>query len=141
MNLDDIQNMWVEDSKIDEVMLDEASLRIPSLHSKYLNLHNEFSLLKKKKEQDLKTAQHKRWLYYSGKAPEEEYAAQPFPYKVIKSDVVHWVQVDELILTLEMKVEYYDTILHTLNEILKQVNQLSYNIKNAIQWRTFVGGA
>jgi len=132
--------MWEKDSKIDEVMLDEASLRIPALHSKYLNLHNEFSLLKKKKEQDLRTTQHRKWLYYSGKAPEEDYVEQPFNHKVIKSDVIHWVQVDEMILKLEMKIEYYDTILNTLNEILKQVNQLSYNIRNAIQWRAFVGG-
>ena len=127
MNLEIIQEMWEKDSKIDEVMLDEASLRIPALHSKYLNLHNEFSLLKKKKEQDLRTTQHRKWLYYSGKAPEEDYVEQPFNHKVIKSDVIHWVQ-------------YYDTILNTLNEILKQVNQLSYNIRNAIQWRAFVGG-
>ncbi len=140
MNLEIIQEMWEKDSKIDEVMLDEASLRIPALHSKYLNLHNEFSLLKKKKEQDLRTTQHRKWLYYSGKAPEEDYVEQPFNHKVIKSDVIHWVQVDEMILKLEMKIEYYDTILNTLNEILKQVNQLSYNIRNAIQWRAFVGG-
>tara|TARA_B100000073_G_scaffold244095_1_gene204700 strand:+ start:421 stop:846 length:426 start_codon:yes stop_codon:yes gene_type:complete len=140
LNLEIIQEMWEKDSKIDEVMLDEASLRIPALHSKYLNLHNEFSLLKKKKEQDLRTTQHRKWLYYSGKAPEEDYVEQPFNHKVIKSDVIHWVQVDEMILKLEMKIEYYDTILNTLNEILKQVNQLSYNIRNAIQWRAFVGG-
>ena len=138
MDLESIQKMWEKDSKIDEVMLDESSIRIPQLHHKYITLHNEFSLLSKKASQELKRLQHKKWLYYSGKEVPED--AEPFPYKVIKSDVVHWVQIDDDVMKVEMKLEYYDVVLHTLSDILKQVHQLSYNIKNAIEWRRFVGG-
>ena len=138
MDLESIQKMWEKDSKIDEVMLDESSIRIPQLHHKYITLHNEFSLLSKKASQELKRLQHKKWLYYSGKEVPED--AEPFPYKVIKSDVVHWVQIDDDVMKVEMKLEYYDVVLHTLSDILKQVHQLSYNIKNAITWRMFVNG-
>ena len=58
----------------------------------------------------------------------------------MKSDVPAWVAVDEQVNLIEMKLEYYNEVCDTLQEILRQVNQLSYNIKNAIQWRTFTNG-
>ena len=45
MDLPTIQEMWKKDSVIDKIMLDEASLKIPQLHQKYLVLLNEFNLL------------------------------------------------------------------------------------------------
>ena len=132
--------MWSKDSKIDDVMLDNASLAIPQLHQKYLTLLTEFNLLQKKKSQDLKKLQHKKWLYYSGKAAPEEYEDKPFQYKVMKSDVPNWVSVDDDICKVEMQLDYYNAVIRTLEEILKQVHQMSYNIRNSIQWRSFVGG-
>ena len=140
MNLEIINEMWSKDSKIDDVMLDNASLAIPQLHQKYLTLLTEFNLLQKKKSQDLKKLQHKKWLYYSGKAAPEEYEDKPFQYKVMKSDVPNWVSVDDDICKVEMQLDYYNAVIRTLEEILKQVHQMSYNIKNCIQWRSFVGG-
>ena len=141
MTLEEIQNLWKKDSKIDEVLLDESTLRIPQLHHKYLTLHSEYTLLVKKKQQELRTLEHRKWLYYSGKAAPEEYEEKPFEYKVIKSDVQHWVGVDEQIQKVEMQIDYYNTTVSVLSEILKQVHQMSYNIKNAIEWRRFTGGA
>ena len=140
MNLEEIQKLWEKDSKIDEVMLDEASLKIPRLHHKYLTLHSEYTLLSKKKGQELKKLEHKKWLYYSGKAAPEEYENNPFPHKVMKGDVQNWISVDEQIQKVEMQIDYYNTTLGVLNEILKQIHQMSYNIKNTIEWRRFVGG-
>lgn len=140
MDLEAIQSMWAKDSVIDDVLLDEASLRIPQLHAKYLSLHNEFSLLNKKATHELKTLSHKKTLYYSGKDLPEEYEKEPFPYKVMKSDVLSWVAVDESIQKVEMKLHYYDTVLNCVAEILKQIHQMSYNIKNMIEWRRFTSG-
>lgn len=139
MDLEAIQNAWAKDSIIDDVLLDEASMKIPQLHAKYLSLHNEYSLLNKKATHELKTLHHKKSLYYSGKAPPEEYD-EPFPYKVMKSDVASWVAVDESIQKVEMKLHYYDTVLNCVSEILKQIHQMSYNIRNTIEWRRFTNG-
>lgn len=140
MDLTTIQAMWEKDSKIDDILLDQASLKIPQLHQKYLTLLNEFKLLQRKKYQELKKLNHKKTLYYSGKLPPEEYEDKPFNYKVMKSDVPGWVAVDDDIQKLELQYDYYQTIIDSLSEILKQVHQMSYNIKNAITWRTFTGG-
>ena len=140
MDLPAIKEAWSKDSVIDQVMLDEASLRIPQLHQKYLGWRQEFSLLAKRKRQELKKLQHAKTLYYSGKAHPEEYEKEPFNYKLMKSDVPAWVAVDESVNKVEMQLEYYNEILDSLDEILKQINQMSFNIKNAVQWRMFVGG-
>ena len=140
MNLEIIQEMWEKDSKIDQVMLEESSIRISQLHHKYLTLLSEFKLLSKKHDQQVRLLEHKKWLYYSGKAPPEDYAEQPFNHKVLKGDVIHWVQVDEDIRKVKLKSEYFSTVVHTLEEILKQIHQMSYNIKNAITWRMYAGG-
>ena len=138
MDLEKIIEMWERDSKIDQVMLDESSIKIPQLHQKYLTLLTEYTLLLKKKQQELKVMKHNKWLFYSGKHVPPD--SEPFPYKVSRSEVSNWIEVDEDINRVEMKVEYYQTVLRSLEEILKQVHQLSYNIKNAITWRTFTSG-
>jgi hypothetical protein len=140
IDLETINSMWEKDSKIDDIMLDQTTIRIPQLHQKYLSLHGEFKLLLAKKNQELKKVQHSKWLYYSGKAKPEVYEDKPFDYKVMKSDVPSWIAVDEDINRLEMQVEYYKTTLDTLSEILKQVHQLSYSIGNMIKWRMFTNG-
>ena len=140
MDLEKILEMCKKDSVIDEVLIDEAALKIPQLHQKYLTLHSEYLLLSKRKQQDLKRLQHKKTLYYSGRAKPEEYE-EPFEYKVMKSDIPSWVAVDEEVQRVELKLEYYYATIRALEDILKQVHQLSFNIKNVIEWRRFAGGA
>jgi len=132
--------MWAKDSVIDDVLLDEASIKIPQLHSKYITLHGEFTLLLKKSKQEHNKIIHLRTLYYSGRGAPEMYEETPFDFKLIRSEVPSWVAVDETVNKIEMKVALYETTLNTLSEILKQIHQLSFNIKNMIAWRQFVNG-
>ena len=141
MDLTTINDMWKKDSVIDQVLLDEASIRIPQLHQKYLTLLTEYTLLLKKKKHDLKKLEHTKNLYFSGRALPEVYEDKPFPYKVMKNEVADWVGADEEIQKVELKINYYEVVLKTLEEILKQVHQMSYNIKNAVEWRRFTSGA
>ena len=141
MNLEQIQEMWAKDCVIDDVMLDTASMKIPQLHAKYITLHNEYSLLLKKAKQELNRTSHLRTLYYSGRGTPDMYEDSPFDYKLIRSEVPSWVAVDESVNKVEMKVALYETTLNSLSDILKQIHQMSYNIKNMIEWRRFVGGA
>ena len=137
MDLEKIHEMWSKDSKIDTVMIDEASIKIPQLHHKYLTLLSEYKLLLKKKELQLKTLKHTRGMYYSGRGPDDD---EPFPYKLLKSEVKDWVDVDNQVTAAELKVEYYCATIDALERILHQVNQMSFNIRNVIEWRKFAGG-
>lgn len=141
MDLKTIQEWWKEDSKLDEILLDESSLRIPRLHQKYLTLHTEFVIGQKRKTQQLKKLRHNKWLYYSGRAEPEVYVNNPFPHKLLKTDVHNWVDIDDEVLAVEMELEQYIATVSTLENILKQIHQMSFNIKNAIEYRKFVSGA
>ena len=132
--------MWARDSVIDDVLLDEASIKIPQLHAKYITLHSEYTLLLKKAKQEQNRIVHLRTLYYSGRGTPDMYEDSPFDFKLIRSEVPSWVAVDEGVNKVEMKVVLYETTLNTLSEILKQIHQLSFNIKNMIAWRQFVNG-
>ena len=140
MDLEKIQEMWQKDSVVDPDNLHEESLKIPQLHSKYITLHSEFTLLLKKAKQEHNKIIHLRTLYYSGRGAPEMYEETPFDFKLIRSEVPSWVAVDETVNKVEMKVALYETTLNTLSEILKQIHQLSFNIKNMIAWRQFVNG-
>jgi hypothetical protein len=48
IDLDKLQEMWENDSKIDRDNLHDESLSIPSLHAKYFELYNTTFLLRKK---------------------------------------------------------------------------------------------
>ena len=51
MKIEDIMEMWREDSHIDDKDLDNESLKIPNLHQKYLDIYSK----EKRKLSDLKT--------------------------------------------------------------------------------------
>lgn len=140
MDLKSIQEWWKEDSKLDEILLDESSLRIPRLHQKYLTLHTEYTIAQKRKAQQVKKLRHNKWLYYSGRADPEVYVNSPFPHKLLKTDVHEWVGVDDEVMAVEMELEQYSATVSALENILKQIHQMSFNIKNAISWRMFTSG-
>ena len=71
MTLSEIQEMVRKDLKINDLELDIESLRIPSLHSKYLQLLTEHSLLLKKTQGELNVLKRDKWVFYTGKATEE----------------------------------------------------------------------
>ena len=48
MNLEQIQEMWEKDSKIDPDNLHDESLKIPQLHSKYYTIYNTITLLRER---------------------------------------------------------------------------------------------
>jgi hypothetical protein len=140
MNLDMIQEMWEKDSEINDLELDKESLSIPKLHSKYYRIYNEFLLLKKKTEFDLKVIQKDKWLYYSGKAPSEVYKEKPFDYKVLKNDIGIYIDSDEDVARIKLKIEYQDCVISYLESILKTIGNRTFQIKNAIDWKKFIEG-
>ncbi len=54
MNIEMIENLWEQDSKIDNDDLHLESTKIPSLHSKYYKIYNNILVLKKDKKINLK---------------------------------------------------------------------------------------
>lgn len=136
-----IQKMWEEDSKIDIDNLHTESLKIPSLHAKYFDLYNTILLLKKKAEQQQKNIRHKKYEYYSGKADPDVYQKNPFPKKIRdKAEMQKYLDADEKLSEINLKVDYYNVMLVYLEDILKMIHNRSYQIKNSIDYVMFFSG-
>lgn len=140
MNLDEIEKLWNDDSYIDPDNLHLESIKIPSLHSKYFNIYNNLSLLKKKEENNFLDLQQQKWLYYSGKADPEVYKENPFDHRVMKSDLDRYLSADEDLIRSNTKIEYYNIMLKFLESILKNIENRSFQIKNSIDYMKFIGG-
>jgi len=141
MNLEKIQEMWDRDSHIDPDNLHDESLKIPQLHSKYYTIYNTITLLREKARDSYNRVRLERYSYYTGKAPAEVYAAEPFPYKVREKDAIQrHMDADEKLNKVNMKIKYYDTTLKYLEEIIRIISNRTYQIKNAIEWNKFQAG-
>jgi len=141
MNLDQIQEMWQKDSVIDADNLHDESLKIPQLHSKYYTVYNTITLLREKAREQYSKIRLERYNFYTGKAEPEVYVEEPFPYKVREKDAIQrHLDADERLTKIDMKIRYYDTTLKFLEEIIKNVSNRTFQIKNAIEWNRFQAG-
>ena len=141
MNLEQIQEMWEKDSKIDPDNLHDESLKIPQLHSKYYTLYNTITLMREKARSQYSKVRLERYNYYTGKAPAEAYIEEPFPYKVIEKDAIQrHLEADDKMNKVDMKIKYYDIMLKFLEEIIRNISGRTYQIKNAIEWNKFQAG-
>ncbi len=141
IDLNEIQSMWEKDSKIDRDNLHEESLNIPILHAKYHDLYNNLILLRKKAEQQRKNVRHERYEYFSGKSDPEVYAENPFPKKIRDKDTMQkYMDADDKLSNVSLKIDYYDTMLVYIESILKQITNRTYQIKNAIEFMRFSSG-
>ncbi len=141
IDLDTLQNMWASDAKIDPDNLHTESLNIPVLHSKYYDIYNNLMLLRKKAEQQRKNIRHERYEYYSGKAEPDVYIENPFPKKIRDKETMQkYLDADTKLSGLSLKIEYYSVMLSFIEDILKQITNRTYQIKNAIEYMKFSSG-
>jgi hypothetical protein len=141
IDLEMIQKMWEKDSKIDIDNLHTESLNTPALHAKYFDLYNNILLLRKRADQQKRKIKHERYQYYSGKADPEVYVENPFPKKVRdKSDMQNYLDADDRLSQIGLKVDYYDVMLRYIEDILKMIHNRTYQIKNSIEYMRFQSG-
>ena len=141
--IENIYEMWSEDSSIDTLALDEESLKIPVLHSKYVRmLTDERRQLNKMKETH-NILKRDKIEYYSGKMCEEDLEERGWvalDMRILKSDVPRYVEGDRDIVHHLIQISEQNEKVQLLVSILDTIKWRSQQIKNAIDWRKFLGG-
>lgn len=143
MKIEDIQNLWAQDSKIDHTELSTEALRIPSLHSKYFRIFTEERLRLRKYELDLKKLKLEKYEFYTQGPTEETHAKGwrlPPIGKVIKSEVNNYVDADDDIIQLTLKVGIQQEKIEMLESIIKSLTNRGFLIKSAIDFEKFKVG-
>jgi hypothetical protein len=141
MTLEELQQAVDRDFKLDDTELDSESIKIPLLHNKYLQHFNKFSLLLKKAEYEHKALVRQKWEYYTGKSDPSVYKEKPFDLKILKSDVHIYMDSDEDLQRADQKTAYLNQVVKYLEQVLRSINNRTFLIKNAIEWKKFTSGA
>jgi hypothetical protein len=89
---------------------------------------------------DHKRVYRQKWEYYGGKSDAKIYVAKPFDLKVLKTDLGVYINSDDDIIDIELKIEYYETLVQFIDGVIKSIDNRSWDIKHAQDWKKFVAG-
>jgi hypothetical protein len=143
MTLDQMMEEWRLDATVDSTELGIASLKIPELHSKYLKIYFDERRKLKALEFQSKDLSLKKYEYYNGKLSQEELDElnwEPFVKRLMKNEVDMYLDSDKDIIQNNVRIINQKEKLAFLEEVLKNVNQRNFQIKNAIEWKKFTQG-
>jgi hypothetical protein len=140
--LDELLEMWRNDSEIDRTEPGKALLDIPKLHSKYLNILSKHRLLSKESEFRFNQLRRLKWEYYTGKLDDVTLKAkgwEPFPY-VLKAEVTSYLESDEDLNKLLARKIMHDEIVDVCTSIMKELNSRTFQLRSYIDYEKFIHG-
>lgn len=144
MQISEIISEWENDCKIDKTSLDDETLKIPILHSKYLkelSLERIRLLNAKTKQKELHGTLFR---YYKGERniPAELKALnkEPWQHRTMKADLNTYIEQDKSWIDLCLKINLSEEKVKMLEAIMKSLENRSFQISNAINWQKLLGG-
>jgi hypothetical protein len=144
MKLNEIQENWADDCRIDETNLGSESARTPKLHAKYLNVLSNIRLQSRKAESSYLKTRRLKYRYYRGEMSRDELDELGWPQwqgvKPIKNEMDEFLSTDDDLITLQDKLEYLKTVQYQLESILKSIGSRTWDIKSSIEWHKFTNG-
>lgn len=143
MKLDDIYQEWEKDSEINRNELGDEALRIPKLHHKYFKIFTQERLTLRKLEFDLKQLKLEKYEFFTqGPTPEQHEKGWKLPPqgKILKSDANNYVDADQDIVNLALRIGMQLEKIELLESIIKTLTNRGFNIKSAIEWEKFKVG-
>ena len=144
MKINELIDEWKKDTRIDDLNLDSESLKVPSLHSKYMGHLSESRMELRQLRIQRRLLVKYLFEYYHGDLnnPEdlERISREPYVKKLMKNDVMSYVEADREVMRMDAKMEMQSELVDTLLEIMKSINNRGYSLKNAIDWRRLTTG-
>ena len=148
ITLEDIITQWEKDCQIDNLNLDESTLKFAKIHAKYLAIVSEARLMVKKLKSDMDKLRQEKWLYYSGKMTQAEMDDRKWPYdpfngttKPMRSDLDRYIDVDSDVSKLQLRIDYNEEIVLAVTEIIDTLRWRHQAVRNALDWKKFTAGA
>ena len=143
MNFNELKKMIEIDLQFKEDQLDTESLKIPQIHSKYLNFLTDEKLKLQTFKFQHDTLYRLKWEYYNGKISAEELEKQgweQFDLKLLKQDIPIYLNSDEDLKSLNEKIFFQKEKIAYLDSIIKMIMNRQFHIRDAIAWRKFING-
>lgn len=143
MNIEFYKNEWNIDSDIDKTELGDEALKVPKLHHKYYSYLIDESLHLLKKEEDLRKLRLKKFDFFVQGHNEETHKLGwqlPSMGKILKSDAERYVDADDDVSTLRLKIRYIQEVVKYLQDIINTIKYRNNSINSAIEWQKFTMG-
>jgi hypothetical protein len=144
ITLNELQDQWKTDCKIDELNLGSESTKTPELHAKYLNYLTTFKLQLRKYESQMYSLRRIKWRYFRGELSREELEnlgwEQYLGPQPLKNEMQEYLDSDSDIIKIVDKIEYIKACLYQCEFIMKSLNSRTWDIKNAVEWTKFTNG-
>jgi len=140
--IDQVLESWEKDSVVDQTEPSKELLKIPLLHSKYLNTLTRSKLASKKAHFDYLQLKKKKWEYYTGKLSKDELDElgwEPFPF-TLKSDINLYLESDADLIRLLQKKIVHDEIISVVESILSELKSRTFQLRDFISWEKFING-
>ena len=144
MTIDEIYEMWAIDSNIDENFLGETTIATPKLHAKYVKMLVNTKLKHTKYQSDYNIVRKNKFRYYRGELSRQE--LQDFGWeqwqgvKPLKNEMDEFLKGDSDLNTLQIKIDYLESMIYLLESILGQIKARDWQIKTAVEWKKFLAG-
>lgn len=143
MKLEEIYELWEQDSYIDPLRISTESISIPALQHKYMRICSNERLLLKKLEADYKLFYRLKYDWFLGvldKHTLEENGWTQNPRSIIKQDIPMHIEADAEVIKLTLKIAYQKEKVTALEDILKSLTQRTFHIKNHIEFEKWKSG-
>lgn len=143
MTLDQLYEMWEKDGNIDTSNVSNESANIPKLHNKYYQYYVKEGLKLKKLKADYKKLKKVKTEYYKGQLDDDElrhYGWKPQPLKILNTDIPTYVESDDDIINLSLKIGLKESLVNYLESILRQINNRGFQLKTIVDWEKFTNG-
>ena len=144
MNIEQIQDMWEADCEIDDNYLGEQSTATPKLHAKYVKLLVQIKLKHTKLTSDYNLLRKNKFRYFRGEMSRDELKENNWEQwqgiKPLKNEMDEFLQGDNDLNTLRIKIDYLETMIYFLESVLGQIKARDWQIKTAVEWKKFLAG-
>lgn len=143
MRLDEIQELWSDDSQLDRNDLANQSLLYPKLHSKYyaIFLHEKMMMLQLKDEAvKLKFDKYEFYTQGPSSYTNEKGWEPPACGRVAKMEADRYMEADNDIIKLNQKLQFQVEKTKFVESIIGSLVQRGFAIKNAIEVIRFESG-
>jgi hypothetical protein len=130
----DIKNIEKEVDKDLTITVDnlvDISHNAPKLHNKYSKKLNNAVFLMKKYNNDYNKKYVELFKFYKTK------------YKILlttKGEVDAHIAGDKEMIVIKQRVDYYTQIVKYLESVIKNINQISFHVRNSIEYQKFMAG-
>jgi hypothetical protein len=145
LNIETLKEEWKRDSAIDETNLNRELVRIPLLHSKYLEYLMLYRAKKANAIRKLNTMKNVKRRYYRGEFTREDLEEHGWHQwqglKPSASELNMLFEIDSDLNDLEERVEYWNTALLSAEYIMRLIHSRGYDLKTMVEFTKFQAGA